>query len=195
MLEIYRDQALQDDVPIMSEASLDAIIEILKAHQCTHILEVGSAVGYSASYLAASLPTLHIDTIERDATRAAIARDTFEALNLTDRIRFYEMDAFEFRPKQTYDAIIIDAAKAQNGGFLRLFSPYANDCIIIDNLDFHGFVDTPLEQIESRNLRAMVRKIQSFKTWIEAHPLFDITYLDVGDGLGVVTRKEYRHDI
>jgi predicted O-methyltransferase YrrM len=89
-----------------------------------------------------------------------------------------------------YDLIIIDAAKSQNRRFLDKYKSNLNDngIIIIDNLDFHGYVGKSKE-IKSRNLRQMVRKIEKFLEYLDTQDEFSVEYIEVGDRLGVCKRK------
>ena len=88
--------------------------------------------------------------------------------------------------------VIIDAAKSQNRRFLDKFKNNIKDngIIIIDNLDFHGYVGKSSE-IKSRNLRQMVRKIEKFIDYLNNQNEFDVEYIEVGDKL----RKKKKRNI
>ena len=76
----------------------------------------------------------------------------------------------------------------------RFFNKYKNNLtengmIIIDNLEFHGMVGKSNE-IKSRNLRQMVRKIEKFLLFLDNNTEYDVTYIEVGDRLGVCKKKK-----
>ena len=99
-------------------------------------------------------------------------------------------DALNVNIEEKYDMVIIDAAKSQNRRFLDKFKNniHDNGIIIIDNLDFHGYVGKSSE-IKSRNLRQMVRKIEKFLEYLDNQDEFDVEYIEVGDRLGVCKKK------
>ena len=82
--------------------------------------------------------------------------------------------------------IFIDAAKAQNTRFFEKFESNLNNggIIITDNMNFHGLVYKE-EEIESRNLRQLVRKIKSYKVFLEKNDKYSTTFIDVGDGIAI----------
>ena len=86
--------------------------------------------------------------------------------------------------------LIIDAAKSQNRRFLDKFKNNIKDSgiIIIDNLDFHGYVGKSSE-IKSRNLRQMVRKIEKFRDYLDNSSEYNVEYIEVGDTIGVCKKK------
>ena len=90
-----------------------------------------------------------------------------------------------------YDLIIIDAAKSQNKRFLDKYKSNLNKngIIIVDNLDFHGYVGKSSE-IKSRNLRQMVRKIEKFLDYLNTQEEFSVEYLEVGDRMCLLKNQK-----
>ena len=88
---------------------------------------------------------------------------------------------------EEFDLIFIDAAKAQNIKFFQRFGLYlkSHGFIITDNLNFHGLVDKDLEEIESKNVRGIVRKIREFKEFLLENNDYETVFYDVGDGISV----------
>lgn len=188
-LENIRQKALQHNVPIMSLESIQYVSDVLSKNQAVSILEIGTAVGFSACALVDKDQSRTIDTIERDTNRYHEALLNIKAMGFEDHIQAIHTDAFDFDVERTYDALIIDAAKAQNLSFFRLFFAYTDKVCIIDNMNFHGYVDEELDTKPSKNVMAMVKKIRIFKSYLESRQDLEVVHSDIGDGLTVVKRR------
>ena len=132
-----------------------------------------------------------VTTIERDEARYLEAVKNIKKGNLEDRIELIFGDALEVNLEDKYDLIFIDAAKAQNGKFFERFEINLKDngTIITDNMNFHGLVFKNEEEIESRNLRQLVRKVRNYKEFLISNPKYETLFLDIGDGLAVSVKK------
>ena len=188
LIDEIRVYGENNSVPIMSRDTITKIQRIIKDNNIKSILEVGTAIGYSTICFA-STGIDKIESIERDKERYDIAVSNVEKSGLNN-ISLNLMDVFDFNTTSKYDLIIIDAAKSQNR---RIFEKFMNNLnengiIIIDNLSFHGFVGKSNE-IKSRNLRQMVRKIEKFIEYLKNNDEFDTEFIEVGDTLGVCKRK------
>lgn len=189
LIEEIRKYGVDNNVPIMSVESIDTINSIIKENNITSILEIGTAIAYSTINFASNDCVNHVTSIERDIERYNIAVSNVEKSGLTN-IELLNEDALETIITRKYDLIIIDAAKSQN---MKFFNKYKenlseNGIIIIDNLDFHGYVGKSSE-IKSRNLRQMVRKIEKFLDFLDNNQEYSVKYIEVGDRLGVCKRK------
>ncbi len=186
--------AEEHHVPIMDRGGIDLFISLLRIQQPQRILEIGSAIGYSAIRIAEALPEASIVTIERDAGRYASAVDYITRRNLADRVTIFEADALLTESdeilSQTYDALFIDAAKGQYQRFFEKYSPAVSTGGIIycDNMFMHGVVLHEEKDIPRRN-RTMIRNIKAFTEWVMENPDFETTLLDVGDGLLIAVKK------
>lgn len=182
------------DVPIIQEIGLELMLQLLRIKAPASILEIGSAIGYSAMMMARHLPKVQITTIERDPVRYAEANKFLENSEVKNRILLLEADALEISneelPLASYDVIFIDAAKAQYQKFFEKYAPLLKDdgMIISDNLLFHGLV-FETEAIESRNLRRLVQKINHYNEWLAKHLDYDTVLLPIGDGLAISKKK------
>ena len=94
--------------------------------------------------------------------------------------------------EDTFDLIFIDAAKAQSQKFFELFERNltSDGYIITDNMYFHGLVNKNEKEIESRNVRGIVRKIKDYITFLKNNENYETVIQDVGDGIAVSKRKE-----
>ena len=196
-LDQLRAFAETHQVPIVDQLSLDLIKQIIRIHQPTEILELGTAIGYSSMQFASVSSSINITTIERNEDMIAYAKKHFEQFQFTDQIRLIEADAaqaFSHVNDRTYDMIFIDAAKAQSQKFFELYSPLLKDggVIITDNLLYHGFVAN-IDIVRSRNVKQMVRKVQKFNQWLSEQSDFKTNFINMDDGLAI-SIKECKND-
>lgn len=184
--------ANENDVPIIEKDTIVYIMKLIKENKIKKILEIGSAIGYSTILMASSDEGVTVTTIERDETRYMECLKNVKACNLDQKISVVFQDALEVNlPNDNkYDLIFIDAAKGQNINFFEKFKYFLNDggYIITDNLNFHGFVGKS-DTIESKNLRALVRKIEEYIEFLKANSEFDTEFLNIGDGISVSKKK------
>lgn len=183
------DYALAHDVPIITNDGIDFLTSLIKDNNIIKILEIGSAIGYSAIKMAQVNDQISITTVERDEERYNIAVSNIKDFNLDKRIDILNIDAFDFNSQEKYDLIFIDGAKSQYTRWFELFSKNLSDTgyIVCDNLHFHGHVDN-YENIKSRNLRQLVRKIREFVQFLKENREFETTFYDIGDGMSVSKR-------
>ena len=188
-----RKKALDKNIPIMQDEGIEFLLNFIKSNNIENILEVGTAVGYSAIRMASISPLIKVTSIERDSTRYMEAVKNIAKEHLEDRITLIFKDAIdvEFDKNTKFDLIFIDEDKRKNTDFFQKFQKYLkpNGYIITDNLKFHGCVDKPLEEIESRNVRGLVRKIRSYIEFLKSNEEFKTEFYDVGDGISVSRRK------
>ena len=182
-----KDYAKKNNVPIMSDSGIKYLIDFIRENNIKKILEIGTAIGYSAIMMCSVDSSITVTTIERDEKRYLEAIKNIKRMNMEDRIDLIYKDAFDVNLSDKFDLIFIDAAKAQNTRFFEKFeSNLNNDGIIItDNMNFHGLVLQDEEKIESRNLRQLVRKIKSYKVFLEKNDKYNTTFIDVGDGIAI----------
>lgn len=189
LIEEIREYGINNEVPIMSRESISEITKIIKDNNIHSILEIGTAIGYSTICFASTNGVNKVTSIERDKVRYEIAKNNVLKSELNN-IELICDDALNTEINGIYDMVIIDAAKSQN---MKFFNKYKNNLskngiIIIDNLDFHGYVGRSNE-IKSRNLRQMVRKIEKFLDFLDNLDDFEVKYIEVGDRLGICQRK------
>ncbi|WP_294561559.1 O-methyltransferase [uncultured Traorella sp.] len=191
LIEEMERYAREYDIPIMQKEGLVFFQKLIVENHIKTILEIGSAIGYSAIQLARLDPDMHIVTIERDDERYAKAVENIERSGLTDQIELIHGDALEIDIDGNFDCIFIDAAKAQ---YIRFFEKYEtllkeDGIIVSDNLSFHGYVEHP-ERKMSRSLRGLVRKIKNYIVYLENHEKYDTLFINEGDGLAISRKKK-----
>ncbi len=179
--------AKRENIPIMLSSGIEYLEEFIKKNNIKSTLEIGTAIGYSAIRM--RLSGTSVKSIERDVVRHEKAKEYVEASKL-DNISLVLGDALLIEEEGLYDLIFIDAAKAQNIKFIEKYKKNLkkDGYFIIDNVDFHGLVGKS-EEIKSRNLRGLVRKIEAFLSYLSEQDEFSVTKVSVGDGLIILRRK------
>lgn len=192
LLEMER-YAGENNVPIIEKASIAFIMKFIKENNIKNILEIGSAIGYSTILMASAKDDVYVTTIERDETRYMECLKNVKACNLDQKINVVYQDALDVNLSNDlhFDLIFIDAAKGQYTKFFEKFKYFLNDggYIISDNINFHGYVGKS-EEIESKNLKSLVEKLESYVDFLENNGEFDTTFYDIGDGLSISKRKD-----
>lgn len=192
LLRELKKHAKEDNIPIMSDKGINYLTNFVIKHHIENVLEIGTAIGFSAISMALANPKLKIVSIERDEARYLEAVKNVKEFDLEDRITLIFKDALETKVEGEFDLIFIDAAKGQNINFFERFSKNLSQegYIITDNMKFHGYVDKDEKEIKSRNLRGLVRKIKEYKVFLEENEDFKTTFSDIGDGLAITERIE-----
>ncbi|CCV64271.1 O-methyltransferase, family 3 [Alteracholeplasma palmae J233] len=185
VLQEMKSYAETNDVPIICDEGLSFLLKTIKENNVKSILEIGTAIGYSA--LLMSEPDIKVDTIERDLKRYQEASQFLKPLDYPIHLIYADALLYD-GPLNQYDLIFIDAAKAQYEKFFNKYQHYLkpNGIIVCDNLNFHNL--TP--EMVSRNTRQLLRKINGFKDFLTENSLYETTFYNVGDGMSISRRKE-----
>lgn len=198
MVEVYqtiineiKQYAEENNVPIIQDEGILFLSNYIKENNVKKILEIGTAIGYSAILMALIDKDITITTVERDEIRYLEAVKNIKKLNLENRITIIFDDAENIQLEETFDLIFLDAAKAQNKKFFLLFEKYlkSKGTIITDNIQFHGLVNKE-EEIKSKNLRALVRKIKNYVEFLKENTEYITEFYELGDGISVSKRKK-----
>ena len=186
-LEKIKKKALEDKVPIIIDDTLEAVAKILSEIKPNKILEIGTAVGYSAICFSEYLQENgKIDTIERDTERVKEARENIKRAEVEDKINIYEGDAVEILPtlNDEYDVVFIDAAKGKYPFFLNqaLRMIKTGGMIIADNVLYKGYV---MSDYNKHKQRTAVRNLREYIAQITNNAKLETKILEVGDGLAI----------
>ena len=185
-IEELEKYAKENNVPIIQKDGLNFIVDYIRNNNIKKILEIGTAIGYSAINMALINPEIQITTIERNKEMYDKAHLNIKKFNLEKRINIIFGDALTTKINGKYDLIFIDAAKAQ---YIKFFEKYKvnlnkNGIIITDNLKFHGLTNN-IENIQSKNLKALVKKINNYKEFLKENQEFNTKFYEIGDGIAV----------
>ena len=190
-LNKIKEKALEDHIPIIMDDTLEVIENYLKEKNVKRILEIGTAVGYSAICFTKVLSEEGIiDTIERDEERVKQAKINIEKAEVEDKINIYEGDAVEILPtlNEKYDVVFIDAAKGKYPFFLKeaLRMIKENGVIFADNILYKGYV---MSDYNKHKQRTAVRNLREYIKEVSENPNLDTEILEVGDGLAISRLK------
>ena len=186
-LENIKQKALNEHIPIIMDDTLEVIDKILKEIKPKRILEIGTAVGYSAMCFSKYLQKGgKIDTIERDEQRVTEAKMNIKKVGVEDKINIYEGDAVEILPtlSEKYDVVFIDAAKGKYPFFLNqaLRMINKNGVILADNVLYKGYV---MSNYNKHKQRTAVRNLHEYIKEVTENPNIETEILEVGDGLAI----------
>ncbi|MBR4180248.1 MAG: O-methyltransferase, partial [Treponema sp.] len=182
--------AAKNSIPIMRDGGIDFICSYIKEHNIKRILEIGTAIGFSAIEFANVAHDITVTTIELDIDRHIKAKQNIHDSGLDDRINAIHGDALKVelmdgnnRPQQ-FDMIFIDAAKGQ---YINFFQKYKvnlapGGVFISDNLSFHGMVDD-LTLTHNYSTIKLVKKIRKYIDFLKTNKEFTTQFFEYGDGV------------
>ncbi len=188
-IEKYADER---GVPIMEKDGIEFLTEFIKLNKVKNILEIGTAIGYSAINMALVSDDITVTSIERDKDRYIEAVKNVKSFGLDNKVTLILADALEFNTTEKFDLIFIDAAKSQYLKFFEKFSHNLNikGFIVTDNIKFHGLVNSDKNKM-SRNLRQLITKLERYISFLKNNDNFKTRFFDIGDGVAIsVKRKE-----
>ena len=190
-LKKIKTKALEEHIPIIMDDTLEVIEKELKNKKVERMLEIGTAVGYSAICFSEFLDSNGIiDTIERDKERVKEAQINIKKAEVENKINIFEGDAVEILPSmnEKYDVVFIDAAKGKYPFFLkeslRMLKP--NGIIFADNILYKGYV---MSDYNKHKQRTAVRNLREYIKEISENPNLETEILEVGDGLAISKLK------
>ena len=153
----------------MQEEGIEFLTSFIEKKGTKNILEIGTAIAYSDIMMAMVNTNIHVTTIERDEARYLEALKNIKKFDLENRITLIYNDALNVELDDQYDLIFIDAAKGKNKEFFNRFEKNLklDGYIITDNMGFHGYVDMNEDEIPSKNILGIVRKIKDYTYFLE----------------------------
>ena len=186
-LKKIKEKALEEHIPIIMDDTLEVIEKYLKDNKPKKMLEIGTAVGYSAICFTEFLSEEGIiDTIEREHARVIEAKENIKKAEVEGKINIYEGDAVEILPtlEGKYDAIFIDAAKGKYPFFLKEALRMLSDdgIIFADNILYKGYV---FSDYNKHKQRTAVRNLREYIKETTEDERLDTKILEVGDGLAI----------
>ena len=186
-VENIKQKALDEHIPIIMDDTLNVIAKYLKEIKPKKILEIGTAVGYSAICFSEFLEKDgKIDTIEREKESVNEANENIKKAGVEEKIHIYEGDAVEILPtlNEKYNVVFIDAAKGKYPFFLKeaLRMIESNGIIFADNILYKGYV---MSDYNKHKQRTAVRNLREYIKEVSENPDLETEILEVGDGLAI----------
>lgn len=188
-LEAY---ARKTDVPIIRKEMQSLLKTLLVMNKPKQILEVGTAIGFSALLMAEAAPKAHITTIEKYEKRIPLAKDNFKKFGKEGQITLLEGDAAQILKELTgtYDFIFMDAAKGQYIHFfpevLRLLN--RGGVLLSDNILQDGDIIQSRFAVTKRN-RTIHARMREYLYTLKHHEQLETAILPLGDGVAMSVKK------
>lgn len=186
-----REYAEQNNVPILRADAAAFMRTLVSLKMPTRILEVGTAIGYSAILMSECSPESKIDTIEINPDSVVLARENIRKADKSDKIRVIAGDGAEVLSalKNPYDMIFMDAAKGQ---YINLYDDVmrllnVGGLLVCDNCIFYGKVFDKPEEAPHKH-RTIVNNLRAFLEKMMADDRLQACLLDVGDGMAIATK-------
>ena len=185
-LNKIKELALENHIPIIMDDTLEVIEKILKEEKPKRILEIGTAVGYSASCFVRVCPDVIVDTIELNEERYNEALINLEKIGIKENVNVFLGNAVEILPtlNNEYDIVFIDANKGKYPVFLQeaIRMIKTNGLIIADNVLYKGY---EMSDYNKHKQRTAVRHLREYLKEATENEMLETEILEVGDGLSI----------
>lgn len=175
-------------VPIISQAGAALLTQVAVAQKPRRVLEVGTAIGYSAILLLSHLPEeSKLVSIELNTERLAAAKMFLTRAQLLHRVELIAGDAACVLPELTgrFDMVFLDAAKGQYLDYLdKIMDKLAAGAVIVaDNVLFRGWILSAAPP--PRRFRTIVKRLRAYLDFVSHDPRFRTHIYEIGDGMVV----------
>src|SRR5690606_1949353 len=182
--------AKENKVPIMEPMGIETLLQLLRIQGPKRILEIGTAIGYSALRMVDAIDDVHVVTLEMDVTRAKQAEDNIVQAGMANRITIIKGNALELfsevKDLGPFDAIFTAASKRQYTRFFEIYQPLLtnNGFIYSDNVLFKGLVALKPTG-ENKRLENIAKKIRGYNQWLMNNQSYRTVIIPTGDGLAI----------
>lgn len=179
-------------VPVIDDDSREILIRAVEEVKPRRILEIGTAIGYSASLMALSSEAT-IDTVEMDDTRRQEAISLWKRLGIDDRIHAYLGNADEILESvvegKEYDFIFIDGPKSKYLSHFLICLPHlsAGGVVFADDVLYFGMVEG--EEFIPHKHRTIVTNLRQFLAMVQADERLECTIVREGNGVAIIRKK------
>lgn len=191
-LKQLEDFAKENGVPIAQKETIKFLEFMVSMKKPLRILELGTAIGYSAVIMHdAACTNPHITTVERSEEMIKYAKENIKSFGLEDKILIEEGDCLEVLEKlqQPYDLIFMDAGKGHYNHFLphclRLLKE--DGIIIADNVLFRGMVAS--DELVKRRKITIVKRMRTYLDMVSKDDELITSVIPIGDGIAITKRK------
>ncbi|MBM7643035.1 O-methyltransferase [Streptococcus loxodontisalivarius] len=185
--------ARQENIPIIQHEVVAYFRFLLQTLQPKSILEIGTAIGFSALLMAENAPDAKITTIDRNPEMIAFAKENFEKFDSRNQIRLVEGDAVDMLATldEEYDFVFMDSAKSKYIVFLPevLKRLKVGGVIIMDDVFQGGDIARPIEEVR-RGQRTIYRGLQRLFDATLNHPDLTASLVPLSDGLLMIRKNK-----
>lgn len=187
--------AADNHVNIINSRGRHVLLEVVQEVKPHRVLELGTAIGYSAILIAHNgAPDIQITSMELIEKRLEASAHFIARSPYADRIKVIPGDAGEsvanLPPDAKFDFVYIDAAKGQYPDYFRKVYPHLTEdaVVLADNVLFRGYVEH--EAGVPRRMRTIAKRLREYIDMVTNHPEFDTVIRKDGDGLAVSRRHK-----
>lgn len=187
--------AKQENIPIIPHETATYFRFLMQTLQPKHILEIGTAIGFSALLMAENAPEAKITTIDRNEEMIALAKENFAKYDNHNQITLLEGDAVDVLQTldKSYDFVFMDSAKSKYIVFLPQVLKHLDvgGVVVLDDIFQGGDIAKPIDEVR-RGQRTIYRGLQRLFDSTLQHPDLTATLVPLGDGL-LMIRKNADH--
>lgn len=193
LLKELEEYAALNGIPIIQREVSELLEVLVKTAGAKRILEIGTAIGYSAMIMAGAMEGKgKVTTLERDEKMVELARKNIGTGGFQERIQIIPGDALKtlhFLPGN-YDLIFIDGAKGHYQEMLDLSIPLLKPggLLVSDNILYKGMISS--EELVEKRKRTIVHRMREYLDYITRHPLLKTSIIPIGDGLALSYRTK-----
>ncbi|MBR2809596.1 MAG: O-methyltransferase [Erysipelotrichaceae bacterium] len=191
-IELLKKEARENRIPIIQDQGLEFLLSLINENECKDILELGTAVGYSAIMMARQASDINIITLERNEDLYRQALVNIQNEGLEDQITAILTDIKDYQSDKKFDLIFVDAGKAHYMDYTEQFigNLKQDGIMVYDNLNFHGMYLDP-DSIHNRNTKSLVKKLNKFYNNVIGDERFRCEmYREIGDGILILRRRK-----
>ncbi len=185
-LEKQKNDCIDKKIPIFRDDAANYIKDLIEKNQTKSLFEIGTAHGYSSNFLALNTSLEKIISIEKDISNYQVAKSNI----LSNKIELINEDAFTYEPNQSFDMIFVDGPKSNQELLIEKYLSYLNNngIMVVDNIYLKKFSDKPESDL-TKNQRKLIEKLDKFRQYLSSRNVINVKFLDIGDGLAVITKK------
>ena len=191
-IELLKKEARENRIPIIQDQGLEFLLSLINENECKDILDLGTAVGYSAIMMARQASDINIITLERNEDLYRQALVNIQNEGLEDQITAILTDIKDYQSDKKFDLIFVDAGKAHYMDYTEQFigNLKQDGIMVYDNLNFHGMYLDP-DSIHNRNTKSLVKKLNKFYNNVIGDERFRCEmYREIGDGILILRRRK-----
>ena len=175
-----------NNIPIIRKKTAKIINNIINENKYNSLLEIGTAYGFSCNLWIQNKNLKNIVSIEKNIDNYLIASNYVSHNNL----KLINGDAFDIQINEKFDLIFLDGPKSNQEILFEKFLNLLNDngTIVVDNLLLNKFKKLDINQL-NKNQRKLLEKIELFRKYLENNERINFTFLNIDDGIGIITKR------
>jgi predicted O-methyltransferase YrrM len=170
-------------VTALHAESFKVLSDVLSDSKATTYCEIGTGYGASTLKLKQLFPDLKVITLEK---KELVYLEAAQILSPFKDVTVVHQEALMYEPLQTFDVILIDAAKSQQQSIMEKYLPFLTPqgTMVIDNIHISRLKKEP----PTRSRRALIKKHDAFINYLKNHPTIELRFLEVGDGMALIKK-------